>query len=82
MRQIKNTIHCNYLHLKNYQLDILTLIDNFQDFNIIDIPWVDNKVAYSLDTNTFRLTPLEDFEARTFSMELLYRPSLPNNFIN
>jgi hypothetical protein len=65
-------IHCNSPHLKNYQQEVLRLIDNFDAFNISIIPHTNNTIVDSLATTTSRLAPLKDFEASKFSIELLY----------
>jgi hypothetical protein len=36
----------------------------------------------SLATTTSRLSPLEDYEASRFTIELLYKPSVPDNITN
>jgi ribonuclease HI len=57
-RQVKNTIHCNSPHLRNYQQEVHRLIDNFQAFNITTIPRSKNILVDSLATTTSRLSPL------------------------
>jgi ribonuclease HI len=34
IRQVRNTIHCNSPHLKNYQQEVYRLIERFEAFNI------------------------------------------------
>jgi hypothetical protein len=58
------------------------LIENFEDFNITTIPIAKNILDDSLATAASRLSPLEDYEASRFTMELLYKPSVPNNISN
>jgi ribonuclease HI len=82
VRQIKNTIHCNSPHLRNYEQEVQRLMNNFLAFNIIVVPRSKNLVVDSLATPSSRLSPLEDFEASKFSIELLYKPSVPNNITN
>jgi hypothetical protein len=82
VKQVKNTIHCNSPHLRNYQQEVHRLIDNFLTFKIITIPRSKNILADSLDTIASRLSPLEDHEASRFAIELLYKPSIPDNITN
>ena len=69
--QIRNKIHCNSPHLKNYQWEVLKLIYTFESFNIIVILRDDNKVEDSLATTASRLAPFEYFEASRFSTKLI-----------
>jgi hypothetical protein len=57
-------------------------MNNFLAFNIIVVPRSKNIVVDSLATTASRLSPLEDFEESRFSIELLYKPSVPNNITN
>jgi ribonuclease HI len=82
VRQVKNTIHCNSPHLRNYQQEVHRIIDNFEAFNITIVPRTKNTLVDSLATAASRLSPLEDYEASRFAVELLYRPSVPNNISN
>jgi ribonuclease HI len=63
VRQVRNTIHCNSPHLKNYQQEVHRLIEHFEAFNITTIPREKNILADSLATAASRLSPLEDYEA-------------------
>jgi ribonuclease HI len=38
IRQVRNTIHCNSPHLRNYQQEVHRLIEHFEAFNITMIP--------------------------------------------
>jgi hypothetical protein len=82
VRKVTNNIHCNSLHLRNYQQEVHWLIDNLEAFNITAISRTKNTLADSLATTTSRLSPLEDYEASRFTMELLYKPSVPKNIYN
>jgi ribonuclease HI len=82
VRQVRNTIHCNSPHLKNYQQEVHRLIEHFEAFNITAIPREKNILVDSLATTASRLSPLEDYEASRFTVELLYKPSVPNNISN
>jgi hypothetical protein len=57
-------------------------MDRFDTFNITSIPREKNILADSLATAASRLSPLEDYEASLFTVELLYKPSVPNNISN
>jgi ribonuclease HI len=63
VRQVRNTIHCNSPHLKNYQQEVHRLIEHFEAFNITMIPREKNILVDSLATTASRLSPLEDYEA-------------------
>jgi len=41
-----------------------------------------NTLTDSLATTASSLSPLEDYEASRFIVELLYKPSIPNNISN
>jgi hypothetical protein len=82
VRQVRNTIHCNSPHLRNYQQEVHRLIEHFEAFNITTIPRTKNTLVDSLATAASRLSPLEDYEASWFTVELLYKPSVPNNISN
>jgi hypothetical protein len=82
VRQVRNTIHCNSLHLKNYQEEVHSLMEHFEAFNITTIPKEKNILADSLAIAASRLSPLEDYEASWFTVELLYKPSVPKNISN
>jgi hypothetical protein len=58
------------------------LIQHFEAFNITTIPRMKKIIADSLATTASRLSPLEDYEASWFTVELLYKPSVPNNISN
>jgi hypothetical protein len=58
------------------------LIEHFESFKIAMIPKTKNTLSDSLATAASRLSPLEDYEAYQFTMELVYKPSMPNNIYN
>jgi hypothetical protein len=58
------------------------LIEHFKSFNLIAIPRAKNIIVDSLATAASRLSPLEDYEASRFTIELLYKPLVPNNISN
>jgi hypothetical protein len=58
------------------------LTKHFEAFNVTMIPKTKNTLVDSLATAASRLSPLEDYEASRFTVELLYKPSVPNNISN
>jgi ribonuclease HI len=82
VRKVNNTIHCNSLHLRNYQQEVQMLIENFEAFNITIVPRMQNTFVDSLANAASRLSPLKDYVASRFGVELLYTPSVPNNIYN
>jgi hypothetical protein len=58
------------------------LIEHFEAFNITMIPRMKNIFVVSLATTASRISPLEDYEASRFTVELLCKPSVPNNISN
>jgi ribonuclease HI len=71
VRRVKNTIHCNSLHLRNYQQELHMLIELLEAFNITTIPMKKNTLAYSLATAASRLSLSEHDEASRFTVEIL-----------
>jgi len=69
-------------HFRNYQQEVHRMIDNFLAFKITTIPRSKNMLDDSLATIASRLSPLEDYEALSFSIELLYKPLVPDNIAN
>jgi ribonuclease HI len=47
VKQVRNTIHCDSPHLKNYQQEVHRLIEHFEAFNITMIPREKNILADS-----------------------------------
>jgi hypothetical protein len=56
------------------------IIKHFEAFNITAVPRTKNTLVDSLATTASRLSPLEDYEASRFIVEL--QPSVPNNIFN
>lgn len=81
-REVKNSIHFNSPHLKAYHKEVQYLINYFEAFNISSIPRNENREVDSLATTTYRLSPLEGFEMRIFSIQIMYKPSIPYNITN
>jgi len=59
-----------------------SIIYNFEDFNITIVPGTKNTLVDSLATVASILSPLEYYEASRFAIELVYKPSVPNNIYN
>jgi hypothetical protein len=58
------------------------LIEHFEDFNIVVIPRIKNTLVDSFTTAASKMSPLEDYEASRFTMDFLYKLSVPNNISN
>jgi hypothetical protein len=57
-------------------------IEKFLAFNITTISRSNNKLVDSFATTASRFSPLEDYEASRFVIELLYKPSVPDSIPN
>jgi ribonuclease HI len=79
VRQVRNSIHCLTPHLKCYQSEVWSLIYQFSAFNINSIPRSSNVEADLLANVASKLLPADGLSPSTFSVELLFRPSVPNN---
>ena len=79
---MRNSINCTYNHLKNYQREVWDLINKFEAFNIKSIPHTLNHEADMLANVASNLFPSDDFSHDTFSIELIYRLSIPDNITN
>jgi hypothetical protein len=82
IRQVQNTIHCISSHLKHYQQEVWDLVKNFDAFNISPIPRSLNYDVDILANVASKLIPSEGIMPDTFSVELLYKPSIPDNITN
>ena len=54
-------------------------MNHFEAFNISSIPRSENKELDSFAIATSRLSPLKDFEMSRFYVQIIYRPSIPDN---
>ena len=81
-RQVRNSINCTSNHLKNYQREVWDLMNKFEAFNIKSIPRTLNHEADMLANAASNLFPSDDFSHEKFSVELIYRPSVPDNITN
>jgi ribonuclease HI len=82
VRQVRNSIHCLSPHLKCYQSEVWSLINKFSAFNINSIPRLNNAEADLLANVASKLLPTEGLSPNAFSVELLFRPSVPDNITN
>ena len=81
-RQVRNLINCTSNHLKNYQREVWELINKFEDFNIKSIPHSKNYEVDMLANVASNISPSDDFSHDKFSIELIYKSSIPNNIMN
>jgi ribonuclease HI len=82
VRQVRNSIHFLTPHLKCYQSEVWNLINKFSAFNINSIPRSSNTEADLLANVPSKLLPAEGLSPNAFSVELLFRPSIPDNIMN
>ena len=82
IKQVRNTIHFLSGHLNNYLSLVQDLISHFLAFNISPIPRSQNVVADLLANVASKLLPSEDYNLDIFSVELIFRPSVPDNVTN
>jgi hypothetical protein len=82
IRHVRNKIHYLSSHLKNNQHEVWELIKSFDAFNINHVPSSLNSHVDLFTNAVARHIPSENLLPDTFSMELLYKPSIPNNVTN
>lgn len=82
VKQVRNTIRCVFGHLKHYQSLAQKLTSHFFAFNISSIPTLQNASADLPANMASRLIPSEDLSPDRFSIELIFRPSIPDNITN
>jgi hypothetical protein len=68
--------------LKHYQQLAQDLSRKFSAFNIVSISRMQNASADLLANVASRLIPPKDFSPDRFSVELIFRPYVPNNITN
>ena len=68
-------------HLLIYQKLVRDMTNSFKDFNIKSTPRSLNFDADILANTASRLIPPEGLSHDTFSIELMYRPSIPYNVL-
>lgn len=79
IKQVRNIIHCLSSHFKHYQSLVHNLISQFLAFNISPILRSQNVATYLLANVASKLLPSEDYSPDRFSVELIFRPSVPDN---
>jgi hypothetical protein len=79
---VRNSINCTSNYLKNYQREVWDLISKFEAFNIKSIPRTMNFETDMLANVASNLCPSDGFSHDRFSVELIYRSSIPNNITN
>jgi hypothetical protein len=82
VRQVRDSIHCLSPHLKRYQFEVRNLMNKFSAFNINSIPRLNNSKDDLLANVASKLFPTEGLSPNEFSVELLFRPSVPDNITN
>jgi ribonuclease HI len=82
VRQVRDYIHCLSLHLKCYQSEVWSLMNKFSSFNINSIPRLNNTEEDLLANVASKLLPAKGISPNAFSVELLFRPSVPDNITN
>jgi ribonuclease HI len=82
VRQIRNYIRCLSPHLKNYQHEVWSLINNFKSFNMVSIPWILNSKEDGLANVASHLAHVDDFINNKCYIESIYRPSVSYNVTN
>jgi ribonuclease HI len=82
VRQVRDSIHYLSLHLKSYQSEVWSLMNKFFAFNINSIPRLNNVEVDLLANVASKLLPAEGLSPDAFFVELLFRPSVPDNITN
>jgi ribonuclease HI len=82
VRKVRNSIHCLSPHLKIYQTEVWNLMHKFSAFNINSIPILNNFEVDLLANVASKLLPAEGLSPNAFSIELLFKTSIPNNVTN
>jgi ribonuclease HI len=82
VKQVKNQMHCISSHLKHYQQLAQDLSSKFSAFNIVSISRMQNASENLLENVASRLIPPKYFSPDRFSVELIFRPYVPDNITN
>lgn len=82
VKQVRNTSHCNLNHLQQYQREVQRLINEFGYSNIISMPQGQNQDINIMDNIASKLSPNENLQTNKFLVELIFRPSIPDNITN
>ena len=82
VKQAKNIIHNISNRLIRYQQEVWDILPAFFSFNMCSIPHYLNVDVDLLANVASQLIPSENFEPNAFYVELIYRPSIPDNVTN
>ena len=82
VKQVRNKIHCLSPHFLNYQKLVRDMTNSFKDLNIKSVPRSQKFDADLLSNTASRIIPPEGLSPDTFSIELMYRPSILDNVTN
>jgi hypothetical protein len=77
--QVKNKYACKSERLRRYRNAIWDTIEFFDAIDLIAIPRDQNSLADSLAVSTSTLQPLEDLMKGKGKLEIIFRPSVPDN---
>lgn len=80
--QVRKRIHCNSPHVVRYQHEVWDLIDSFDSFNITYIPRGQNQDVDLMANMVAKLLPNFKLKKNKCSVELIFRPSVPDNILN
>lgn len=82
IRQVKNQVHCVSAHLLNYHDKVCEQLKLFDEFFINSVPRNQNFAADLLANVASKLIPATKMPTTTFSVQLLFRPSMLDNVTN
>jgi hypothetical protein len=77
--QVKNKFACKSERLKKYRNAIWDTIELFDAIDLISVPRDQNSLADSLAVAASTLQPLEDLIKGKGKLEIIFRPSVPDN---
>jgi ribonuclease HI/transposase InsO family protein len=80
--QVKNKFACKSEKLKRYRNAIWDTIEMFDAMDIISVPREQNSLADSLAVAASTLQPSEDLIKGDGKLEIIFRPSVPDNVDN
>ncbi len=81
-KQVINQIHCISPHLLSYRDKVRELLRNFDECSIDYVPRNQNYAANLLANVASKLIPSTNLTTTAFSVQLLFRPSVPDNVTN
>ena len=77
--QVKGQFACKYERLKRYRNVVWDIMEFFEALNLTDIPRELNSEVDELVVASSTLQPSEDLVKEEIKMEIIFRPSSPNN---